>query len=249
MSGHSKWSTIKRHKAKMDAARSNVISKALREVMLAAREGGPNPDGNVRLKIAIERAKNANVSTDSVTRAIKRGAGQGDSGPLEELVYECYGPGGTAVLVEAATDNRNRTASEVRYILSKNGGKLADLGAVAWMFDVKGCIQIEKGDLSEDDALEMAIDAGAEDIKTEEEAYEIYTGAEDLQTVQENLEKAGATILSADTVRIPKTTVTLEGEETARMLRLIDALEEHDDVSRVYANFDISDEIMEAMSE
>lgn len=153
------------------------------------------------------------------------------------------------MLVEAATDNRNRTASEVRYILSKNGGKLADLGAVAWMFDVKGCIQIEKGDLSEDDALEMAIDAGAEDIKTEEEAYEIYTGAEDLQTVQENLEKAGATILSADTVRIPKTTVTLEGEETARMLRLIDALEEHDDVSRVYANFDISDEIMEAMSE
>ncbi len=249
MSGHSKWATIKRHKAKMDAARSGVISKALREVMLASREGGANPDGNFRLKMAIDRAKAANVSADSITRAIKRGSGQGDSGPLEELVYECYGPGGTALLVEAATDNRNRTASEVRYILSKNGGKLADLGAVAWMFDQKGYIGVEKGDLSEDDALGMAIDAGAEDIKTEEDAYEIYTGVEDLQTVQENLEKAGAKIITAETVKIPKTTVALEGEEAARMLRLVDALEEHDDVSRVYANFDISDEIMEAMSE
>ncbi len=249
MSGHSKWATIKRHKAKMDAARSGVISKALREVMLAARQGGANPDSNFRLKVAIDKAKAANVTADSVTRAINRGSGQGDSGPLEELVYECYGPGGSALLVEAATDNRNRTASEIRHILSKNNGKLADLGAVAWMFDQKGCVEVQKGGLSEDDALEIAIDAGAEEMVPEDDVYQFYTGADDLQGLEARLLEMGAEVSEADIVKTPKTTVSLEGEDAQRMLRLVDALEEHDDVSRVYSNFDISDDILEAMSE
>ncbi len=233
----------------MDAARSNIISKALREVMLAARQGGGSMDGNFRLKMAVDRAKAANVSLDSIQRAIKRGTGEGGSKPLEELVYECYGPGGSALMVEAATDNRNRTASEMRYILSKNGGKLADLGAVAWIFEQKGYIEMERKNLSEDEALDLAIEAGAEDMKTGDESYEIYTSVSDLQGVQERLQEAGAKILNAEVSRVPTTSVVLEGEDAVRMLRLVDALEEHEDVSKVYANFDIPDEIMEALSE
>ncbi|HHW26912.1 MAG TPA: YebC/PmpR family DNA-binding transcriptional regulator [Firmicutes bacterium] len=249
MSGHSKWATIKRHKAKMDAARSSVISKALRDITLAAKHGGGNPDGNLRLKIAIERARDANVSLDSINRAIKRGIGEGDGGPIEELTYECYGPGGTAILVEAATDNRNRTAGEVRYILSKHGGKLAEMGSVAWMFDQKGLITVEKEGLSEDDALAMAIDAGAEDMETEDDVYEIYTAPADVFEVSQRLAQAGAKIQNAELTQVPKTTVVLEGEDAAKMLRLMEALEEHDDVSKVHSNFDMSDETAASIPE
>ncbi len=249
MSGHSKWATIKRHKAKMDAARSGVISKALRDITLAARHGGGNPDGNLRLKIAIERARSSNVSVDSINRAIKRGTGEGEGGPIEELTYECYGPGGTALLVEAATDNRNRTAGEVRYILSKHGGKLAEMGAVAWMFDQRGLITVDKEGLSEDDALAMAIDAGAEDMETEDDVYEIYTAPSDVFEVSQRLERSGAKIQNAELTQVPKTSVSLEGDDAGKMLRLMEALEEHDDVSKVHSNFDISDETMAGMPE
>jgi YebC/PmpR family DNA-binding regulatory protein len=244
MSGHSKWHNIKRQKAKADAAKSNATSKALRDVMLAARHGGGNPEGNFRLKIAIERAREANVTLDSINRAIKRGTGAGEGGNLEELTYEAYGPGGTAILVQAATDNRNRTASEIRFILSKHGGKLADLGAVSWMFEQKGLIVLDKEGLAEDDALAMAIDAGADDMKTEEDSYELYTAPEDLEAVRGKMDAAGAKALSAELTMLPKTSVTLEGGEAEKMLRLLDALDEHDDVSTVYSNVDIPAEIV-----
>lgn len=249
MSGHSKWATIKRHKAKMDAARSGVISKALRDVTLAARHGGGNPDANLRLKIAIDRARSANVNLDSINRAVKRGTGDGEGGPLEELTYECYGPGGTAILVEAATDNRNRTAGEIRYILSKNGGKLAEMGAVAWMFDQKGLITVDREGVTENDALSLAVDAGAEDMETEEDVYEIYTAPSEVFEVSQRLEQGGAKIQNAELTQIPKTTVELEGEDAEKMLRLMEILEEHDDVSKVHANFDMSDETMASMPE
>lgn len=244
MSGHSKWANIKRRKAKMDAQRSNVISKALRDIMLAARQGGGNPESNFRLKVAIQRAKEANVSLDSINRAIKRGTGEITGGQLDEVTYEGYGPGGTAVLIEAATDNRNRTASEIRHIFSKHGGKMAEVGAVAWMFEQKGFISIEKGNISEDDALAMAIDAGALDLKSEEESYEIYTDPRDLEKVRAKLEEYGARVQVAEVTMVPKTTVKLDGEDADKMLRLFDALESQDDVSRVYANFDIPEEIL-----
>lgn len=244
MSGHSKWHNIKRQKAKTDAAKSNATSKALRDVMLAARHGGGNPEGNFRLKIAIERAREANVTLDSINRAIKRGTGAGEGGNLEELTYEARGPGGTAILVQAATDNRNRTASEIRFILSKHGGKLADLGAVSWMFEQKGLIVLDKEGLAEDDALAMAIDAGADDMKTEEDSYELYTAPEDLEAVRGKMDAAGAKVLSAELTMLPKTSVTLEGGEAEKMLRLLDALDEHDDVSTVYSNVDIPAEIV-----
>jgi YebC/PmpR family DNA-binding regulatory protein len=243
MAGHSKWSTVKRHKAKMDAMRSNIISKALREVMLAARHGGGNPDGNFRLKMAIEKARAANVALDSINRAIKRGTGElSDGAQVEELTYEGYGPGGTAVLVEAATDNRNRTAGEIRFIFSKHGGKLAEIGSVSWMFEQKGVIVIEKGELTEDDVLAMAIDGGAEDVREEDDSYVIYTAPQDLDSVRKHIETdARVVIQSAELDQTPKTTVSVQGEEAEKILRLLEALDEHDDVTKVYSNFDIPD--------
>jgi YebC/PmpR family DNA-binding regulatory protein len=238
MSGHSKWHNIRLKKAKADAAKSSVTSKALRDIMLAARQSGGNPEGNFKLKIAIERARANNVSLDSVNRAIKRGTGEGEGGSLEELTYEAYGPGRTAILIEAATDNRNRTASEIRFICSKHGGRMAELGAVSWMFEEKGLIELDREGLSENDALALAIDAGAEDMKSEDEVYEIYTAPADLEEVRNRLETAEAKIVSSDLTMIPKTTVVLEGEEADKMLRLLDALEEQDDVLRVHTNFD-----------
>lgn len=242
MSGHSKWHNIRLKKAKMDAARSNVISKALRDVMLAARHGGGSPESNLRLKIAIERARAANVSLESINRAIKRGTGEGPGGSLEELTYEAYGPGGTAIMIEAATDNRNRTASEIRFICSKHGGRMAEVGAVSWMFDQKGLIELEKEGLSEDDALALAIDAGAEDLKSLSDAYEIYTSPSELEAVRGKLEAAAAKIASSELTMVAKTTVTLEGEDVDKMLRLLEALEEQDDVSNVHTNFDLPEE-------
>ncbi|HHY75236.1 MAG TPA: YebC/PmpR family DNA-binding transcriptional regulator [Firmicutes bacterium] len=240
MAGHSKWANIKRHKAKMDAMRSNIISKALREVMLAARHGGGNPEANFRLKVAIERARAANVALDSINRAIKRGTGElNDGAQVEELMYEGYGPGGTAVLVEAATDNRNRTAGEIRYIFSKHGGKMAEIGSVSWMFEQKGVIVIEKGELTEDDVLAMAIEGGAEDVEVEEDSYVVYTAPGDLDSVRKHLEKDPRVVIqSAELDMTPKSTVTVEGEDAEKVIRLLEALDEHDDVTKVYSNFD-----------
>lgn len=239
MSGHSKWHNIRLKKAKTDAAKSGVISKCLRDVMLAARQGGGNADTNFRLKIAVERAREANVSLDSIGRAIKRGTGEGEGGSLEELTYEAYGPGGAAILVVAATDNRNRTASEIRFIFSKHGGRLAELGSVSWMFEQKGIIELGKEGLTEDDALTLAIDAGAEDVKDEDESFEIYTAAADLEAVRTKIEAAGAKVTSSDLTMIPKTTITLDDDDVDKLIRLLDALEEQDDVSDVHTNFEI----------
>ncbi|HHX10195.1 MAG TPA: YebC/PmpR family DNA-binding transcriptional regulator [Firmicutes bacterium] len=246
MAGHSKWSNIKRKKSKMDAQRANVISKAVREVMLAAREGGGNPDTNFRLRIAIDKARSYNVSSDNIERAIKRGTGELDGGQVEEITYEGYGPGGTAVLVEAATDNRNRTAADIRHLFSKHGGKLAELGAVAWMFDQRGFIALDKQGLSEEQALEMCIEAGALDMQAEDDCYEVYTGASELEQVRSKLESAGARIQTAELTMVPKTYVNLDKHDAEKMLELIDVLESHDDVSRVYANFDVPDDILSA---
>jgi YebC/PmpR family DNA-binding regulatory protein len=245
MAGHSKWSNIKRRKAKVDAQKSNIISKALRDVMLAARHGGGNPDGNFRLKVAIDKARAANVPMDSITRAIKRGTGEANDGSqIEELTYEAYGPGGTAIIIEAATDNRNRTASEVRHILSKHGGKLAEVGSVSWMFDQKGLIEMKADGLSEDDVLMAAIEAGASDIKNEDGVFLIYTEIADLEAVKKSFDQQGFNIDDTEITMIPKTTVELNDEDAEKTLSLIDALEEHDDISKVHANFDISDEVM-----
>ncbi|MGI6620579.1 MAG: YebC/PmpR family DNA-binding transcriptional regulator [Bacillota bacterium] len=246
MAGHSKWSNIKRKKSKMDAQRANAISKAVREVMLAARQGGGNPESNFRLRMAIEKAKSYNVSADNIERAIKRGTGELDSGHVEEITYEGYGPGGTAVLVETATDNRNRTAAEIRHLFSKHGGKLAELGAVAWIFEQRGFIALEKQGLSEEQALEMCIEAGALDMQVEDDCYEVYTEVSDLEQVRANLESSGARIQTAELTMVPKTYVNLDRDDAVKMLALMDVLESHDDVSKVYANFDVPDDILNA---
>lgn len=238
MSGHSKWHNIRLKKAKTDAAKSSITSKCLRDIMLAARQGGGNPDANFRLKIAIERARENNVASDSIARAIKRGTGEGDGGPMEELTYEAYGPGGAAILVQAATDNRNRTASEIRYIFSKHGGRLAELGSVSWMFEQKGVIELNKEGLSEDDAFALAIDAGAEDVQTEDEVYEIYTAPAELESVRNKIEAAGVKVASSDLTMVPKTTVKLTAEDEEKIIRLLEALEDQDDVSRVHTNYE-----------
>jgi YebC/PmpR family DNA-binding regulatory protein len=230
----------------MDAQRANMISKAVREVMLAAKAGGGNPDTNVRLRMAIEKAKSYNVSADNIERAIKRGTGELDSGHVEEITYEGYGPGGTAVLVEVATDNRNRTASEIRHLFSKHGGKLAELGSVAWMFDPRGFIALDKEGLTEEEALEMCIEAGALDMQVEDDCYEVYTEVADLEQVRAKLESAGARIQTAELTKVPKTYVNLGRDDAEKLLALLDVLESHDDVSKVYANFDVPDELLSA---
>ena len=245
MAGHSKWSNIKRKKARVDAQRANIISKALRDIMLAAREGGGNQDTNFRLRMAVEKAKQVNVTSDSINRSIKRGTGELEGGHIEEVTYEGYGPGGTAVLVEAATDNRNRTASEIRHVFSKHGGKLAELGSVAWIFDQRGLIVLEKEKLSEEQALELCIETGALDLQTQDDSYEIYTEPADLEQIRTELEKAGVKVQTAELARVPKTYVNLDGDDASKVLQLVDLLESHDDVSKVYANFDVPDDLLD----
>lgn len=243
MSGHSKWATIKRKKAKVDAQRGKVFTRLAKEIIVAARQGGADPEGNARLKTAIMRAKEANIPNDNIMRAIQRGAGETGGANYEELTYEGYGPGGVAVMVEIMTDNRNRTAGEVRYIFSKNGGSLGETGCVAWMFNEKGIIVVEKAgnDFDEDEIMLAAIDAGAEDFNIEDDLYEIVCEPADLQTVREAIESAGVKIASAEATMAPQTTVNLTGEKAEQVMRLMEMLEDHDDVQNVYANFEIEE--------
>lgn len=243
MSGHSKWATIKRKKAKVDAQRGKVFTRLAKEIIVAARQGGADPEGNARLKAAIMRAKEANIPNDNITRAIQKGAGETGGANYEEIVYEGYGPGGVAVMLEIMTDNRNRTAGEIRFIFSKNGGNLGETGCVAWMFSEKGIIVVEKSDnkADEDEIMLGAIDAGAQDFNIEDELYEIVCDPADLQPVRESLEKAGVKIASAEVTLAPQTTVNLEGEKAEQMMRLMETLEDHDDVQNVYANFEIEE--------
>ncbi len=242
MSGHSKWSTIKRKKAKVDAQRGKVFTRLSKEIIMAAKSGGGDPEGNIRLKTAIQRAKEANIPNDNIQRAIMKGTGELGGGNFEEIVYEGYGPGGVAVMMEIMTDNRNRTAGEIRHLFSRYGGNLGETGCVSWMFDKKGLIMVDKASgADEDDLLLAALEAGAEDMKVEEDSFEIYTEPESFESVRDALAGQGYVIADAEITMIPQTSVNLTGNEAEQMLKLMDSLEDHDDVQEVYANFDITE--------
>ncbi len=249
MSGHSKWSTIKHKKAKTDAQRGKIFNRLIRELTVAARESGGDPDTNPRLRTALQRAKEANMPSDTVTRAIQRGTGELPGVTYEEMLYEGYAAGGVAMLLELVTDNRRRTAAEIRHIFSSHGGSLGEAGCVAWMFDKKGLIVIEADKVSEDEVIMATLEAGAEDVVSSEGTIEVTTSLEDLEEVRNALEEAGIEYLSAEITMIPQSTVPVEGKQAIQVLKLIEDLEEHDDVQQVYSNFDISKEIMEEMSE
>jgi YebC/PmpR family DNA-binding regulatory protein len=246
MSGHSKWATIKRKKGATDAARAKVWSKLLRFVEVAARQGGGNPDGNPTLATAIAKAKGASVTNDNIQRAIKRGTGELHGESYEETSYEGYGPGGVAMLVSCLTDNRNRTSQDVRAAFNGRGGKLAEPGAVAWMFEPKGVLVVAGA--AEDEVFLAAADAGAEDVRATDDGVEVVTPPTALSAVRDALEAAGMEIQSSDLTQIPKTTMKLEQEDAKKVLGLIDELEELDDVQEVYANFDIPDDVLAAIA-
>jgi YebC/PmpR family DNA-binding regulatory protein len=241
MSGHSKWSTIKRQKGVTDAKRSAMFTKVAREIAVAARIGGGDPDANYRLRLAIDKARALNMPADNIKRSIDKATGGGETEQYEEIVYEGYGPGGVAVLVEAATDNRNRTAAEVRSIFAKAGGQLAGSGAVAWQFEPRGLITVASGD--PDEVALAAIDAGAEDVDTAADPLEIYTAPLDLEHVRKLLEAGGIDIESAESAMIAKQTVELDSSRARQALRLVELLEDLDDVQRVTANFDIPEDV------
>lgn len=239
MSGHSKWATIKRKKAKIDAQRGKVFTRLIKELMVSARQGGGDESSNARLRTAVAAAKAANMPTANIERAIKRGTGELDGVNYEEVTYEGYGPSGVAFIIEVVTDNRNRTVADMRHYLSKHGGNLGESGCVSWMFEKKGLIVIPAAGIEEDELMLLALDAGADDLKQEEESFEITTPPENFETVKEALEGKGLTIESAEVSMIPKTTIKLQGTQAEKVMRLVDLLEEHDDVQNVYANFDI----------
>jgi YebC/PmpR family DNA-binding regulatory protein len=244
MSGHSKWSTIKRQKGANDAKRGALFTKVAREISVAARQGGGDPDANYRLRLAIEKARAVNMPADNIKRTIDKATGGGEGDQFEEIVYEGYGPGGVAVLVEAATDNRNRTAAEVRSIFTKTGGQLAGSGAVAWQFEPRGLIAVARDGVDPDEVALAAIDAGADDVDTEDpETIEIFTAPADLERVRVALDQAGVPVDSAENTMIAKQTVELDSAKARQALRLVEQLEDLDDVQRVTANFDIPEDV------
>ena len=245
MSGHSKWSSIKHKKAATDAKRGKVFSKIIKEVTVSARLGGKDPSANPRLRTAIATAKAANMPQDNIDRAIKKGVGELPGVTYEEVTYEGYGPGGVAVLVHAMTDNRNRTVAEMRHVFSKNGGNLAEAGAVGWMFELKGLILVEADKADEDVLMELAIEAGAEDLQMEGGNFVITTSPEGFESVRDKLIENEVPLASADLTMVPQSTVELDAEKARRVLKLMDVLEDHDDVQDVYSNFDIPDSVME----
>ena len=249
MSGHSKWASIKRKKGATDAKRGQLFSKLTRAIIVAARDGGPDPGGNIALQNAIEKARESSMPKDNIDRAIAKGAGTGaDAAAYETITYEGYGPGGIALFVEALTDNRNRTAADVRHVFTKNDGNLGESGSVAWLFERKGVILVP-GEIDEDELMLAAADAGAEDVEAEESSYRVTTAPETLHAVREALEAAGIAIESAESTMVPKTSVEIEDESVARkVVRMMDELEENDDVQDVYANFDIPETVLEAVA-
>lgn len=248
MSGHSKWSTIKRKKGALDAKRGKIFSKLIKEITIAARVGGGNPEGNARLRTAIVAARAENMPKDNIERAIKKGTGEIEGGHLEEICYEGYGPGGVAVLVDVLTDNKNRTSGDIRHIFTKNHGSLGETGCVSWIFDKKGLIIFEKGKVDEEKLFEIALEVGADDIKEEETTFEVLTDPKKFEAVKASLDQNQMKYLLAEITKVPKNTVKLEGREAEQMLRLMETLEDSDDVQKAYANFDISEEILEKMS-
>jgi len=248
MSGHSRWSQIKRKKGKADVQRGKLFSKILREITVAAKAGGGDPKGNMRLKAAIESAKEVNMPQDNIKRAIQKGTGELPGESYEEITYEGYAPGGVAVMVQVLTDNRNRTAPEIRHTFEKGGGNMGSSGAVAWMFDRRGIVTVDAEKIGEDDLMAKALDAGATDMRRAEKVYEITTGPAEMDTVRDALQKAGVPILEAQVTYVPQSTVRVEGPTATSVVRLVEALEDLDDVQHVYANFDIPDEVLEAIS-
>lgn len=246
MSGHSKWSTIKHKKGAQDARRGKIFTKLIKEIIVAARLGGGDPAANPRLRSAVAAARAENMPKDNIERAIKKGSGGLEGSNYEEITYEGYGPGGIAVLVEAMTDNRQRTVADVRHIFSKRGGSLGEPNSVAWMFSKKGLVTIEKSRVDEDTLMELVLNAGADDMQDADTEWEVHTSVEAFETVREAIEKQGIPMLSAKITMVPSTTVTIEDEDlAAQVIKLMDALEDNDDVQNVYANFDIPDAIME----
>lgn len=241
MSGHSKWSTIKRKKAAADTKRGKIFTKLIKEITIAARQGGGDPGANPRLRLAIDNAKSANMPSDNIERAVKKATGELEGINYIELTYEGYGPGGIALLIESVTDNKNRTVAEVRHILSKHSGSLGETGSVAWMFDRKGVITVVAGDKSEDEVMEVVLDAGAEDFQTEDDFYEVTTAVEDFEEVRKALQNADFNIENANLQWIAKNTVSVSGENAEKAMKIIDALEDNDDVQNVYTNADFVD--------
>jgi YebC/PmpR family DNA-binding regulatory protein len=245
MSGHSKWSTIKRKKGKADQERGRLFTKLIRELVVAAREGGGDPDANPRLRTAVDNARSNNMPTANIEKAIKRGTGELPGVTYEAHSYEGYGPQGVAILVEVLTDNKNRVTAEIRHILTKHGGHLGEVGCVSWLFNQQGSVIVEKDKTTEDELMAAALDAGAEDVRDEGEFFEIVTATSDLEKVKKGLGEKGIGFSSAQLTRNPQTVIKLEGKPAEQILRLMDALEENDDVQKVYSNFDVPDETIE----
>ncbi|MCF8083490.1 MAG: YebC/PmpR family DNA-binding transcriptional regulator [Deltaproteobacteria bacterium] len=247
MSGHSKWSSIKHKKGAADAKRGKIFTKLIKEITVAARMGGGDPDGNPRLRTAIAAAKAENMPKENIERAIKKGTGELEGVSYEETSYEGYGPGGVAVLIECLTDNKNRTVADVKHLFERHGGNLGEPGCVAWMFEKKGLIVLEKDKVNEDDLIDLALEAGAEDVTEGEAEFEVIVAPQDFEAVKKAIDDAALPYIVAEISMIPQNVVKLEGKKAQQMITLTQALEDHDDVSHVYANFDIPDEVMEAL--
>ena len=247
MSGHSKWAGIKHKKAVVDAKRGKVFSKLSKEISVASRIGGGSTEMNPRLRLAVEKARESNMPSDNIKRAIQKGTGELPGATYEESIYEGYGPGGVAILIEIMTDNKNRTVGEIRHILTKHNGNMGETGCVSWMFQKKGYILVNKEGIDEDSLMSLALDSGAEDFRNDpyEENYEITTSPEDLNSVKEFLEQNNISFNMAETTMIPQNYVKLETDDAKKMLKLMDAIEDHDDVQNVYANFDIPDDFVD----
>ena len=244
MAGHSKWANIKHRKGAADAKRGKIFTKIAKELTMAARMGGGDPDSNPRLRLAIQQARSVNMPNDNIKRAVQKGTGEIEGQQLEEMMLEGYGPNGIAILIECVTDNRNRTVADVRHLLSRHNGSMADAGSVAWNFIRKTVISVEQEDKSEDDVLMAVIDAGAEDVKTSDELYDIYAPVENFEPVRSALEEAGFTVKEANLAFVANQTVELEGSDATSALKLLDALDDNDDVQNLYSNLEISDEEM-----
>lgn len=248
MSGHSKWAGIKHKKALVDAKKGQLYTKLIKEITVAAREGGGNPETNSRLRTIVNKAREANMPSDNIKMAIKRGTGELPGVIYETVMYEAYGPQGVAIMVQALTDNKNRTTAEIRNIMSKKGGNLAGSGSVSWMFNNKGYILVDKNEAAEEEVFGAVLDAGAEDMKSDAKNYEITTPAQSFENVKSALQAKGIKWQTAELTMVPSSTIKLTGNDAKQILALVEALEEHEDVQEVYANFDIPDEILEQLS-
>ena len=247
MSGHSKWSSIKHKKGAADAKRGKIFTRLIKEITVAARLGGGDPDGNPRLRSAIQAAKAENMPKDNIERGIKKGTGELEGVSYEEANYEGYGPGGVALLVDCLTDNKNRTVADLKHIFDRHGGSLGEPGCVAWIFEKRGLIVSDRDKVDEEKLLELALDAGADDVREEDTEFEVITDPSEFEAVKKAFDDAGMAYNLAEVSMIPQNTVNLEGKKAEQMLNLVEALEDHDDITNVYANFDIADEVMEAM--